>query len=62
MISDINFLIKTNYGEGRLMKIYVKFGEIGSFIVLSHKLYSLMSKELIPRKNLARYPVMNEKE
>lgn len=41
-------LIRTNYGEGQLVKIYVKFGKIGSFIVFSHK---LMSKELVPSNN-----------
>lgn len=35
-----NFLIRTNYGEGQLVKIYVKLGEIASFIVLSYKLHS----------------------
>lgn len=41
-------LIRTNYGEGQLAKIYGKFRKIGSFIVFSHK---LMSKELVPSNN-----------
>lgn len=39
IIAGNNALICTDYGERQLVKIYVKFGNIECFTVLSHKLH-----------------------